>query len=85
MGIFSEEPFLAAVTPPERDLLRRTGVAQVYQPDEVIVRQGDHGDLVVVIESGWAAVSATTDGGRRVIFGLCGPMDPESPCSIAGH
>lgn len=75
MGIFSEEPFLATVTPAERDLLRRVGTARAYKPDDVIMRQGDRGGFVVVILSGWTSVSATTDGGRSVIFGLCGPMD----------
>jgi CRP/FNR family transcriptional regulator, cyclic AMP receptor protein len=75
MGIFSEEPLLAALDTVEREALLRAGTSRIYQQGQRIMRQGDRENFVVAITAGWTVVGADSDNGRSVIFGLCGPMD----------
>lgn len=75
VGLFSQEPLLAALAVADRNTLLATGAPQTYRAGERIMTQGALEDFVLALVGGWTTVSADSDNGRTVIFGLCGPYD----------
>ena len=75
MGLFSQEPLLAALDLADRNTLLEMGTPRAYRAGERIMAQGALEDFVLALSSGWATVSADAVNGRSVIFGLCGPYD----------
>ena len=75
VGLFSQEPLLAALGATDRNTLLGMGSRRTYQAGDRIMTQGATEDFVLALSSGWTTVSADSDNGRSVIFGLCGPHD----------
>jgi hypothetical protein len=63
-------PLFAGLTPEDLQRLAVTAVERLYGPDEVIVREGDLGDeLVVIVEGAVRVVKVDSDGSDRLIRG----------------
>jgi CRP/FNR family cyclic AMP-dependent transcriptional regulator len=66
---------LSHVTADDIDHINRIGVRRSYGAGEVILRQGDPTDHVLVLLSGWARVSAVTRSGHELLVAFRGPGD----------
>jgi len=66
---------LTYLTPDDIDHITRIGVRRTYGVGQVILRQGDPTDHVLVLLSGWARVSATTGSGHELLVAFRGPGD----------
>jgi len=63
-------PLFAGLAPEDLQRLAVTAVERLYGPDEVIVREGDLGDeLVVIVEGAVRVVKVDSDGSDRLIRG----------------
>jgi CRP/FNR family cyclic AMP-dependent transcriptional regulator len=70
-----QEPFLTRLTAEELAALRSRGVARHFERGATIVHQGEVPGRVVVIERGYAKVSAMTEDGKEVVLAFRGPGD----------
>jgi CRP-like cAMP-binding protein len=66
---------LTYVTADDIDHIDRIGVRRSYSAGEVVLRQGDPTDHVLVLLSGWARVAATTGKGTELLVAFRGPGD----------
>lgn len=66
---------LAYLTLDDIDHINNIGIRRSYDAGEVILRQGDPTDHVLVLLSGWARVSATTGSGHELLVAFRGPGD----------
>ena len=71
----SQEPFLACLGTDEVAALRARAVRRRFQRGATIVHQGEVPGRVLVIESGHAKVTATTEDGKEVVLAFRGPGD----------
>jgi phosphoserine phosphatase RsbU/P len=53
--------------------LRQTANERAFEPGDVILRQGEEGDVFYVITSGSASVSQKLDEGEEIVLGVLGP------------
>ncbi|HEX4719877.1 MAG TPA: Crp/Fnr family transcriptional regulator [Thermoleophilaceae bacterium] len=70
-----QEPFLTRLTAEELAALRARGVARHFERGATIVHQGEVPGRVVVIERGYAKVTAMTEDGKEVVLAFRGPGD----------
>lgn len=75
MGIFSDEPLMAALHPADRQAVRESATARTFAAGAFLLRQGDQDDFVIVIDSGWVVVRADSGSGRQVVLAIRGPGD----------
>jgi CRP-like cAMP-binding protein len=75
MGLLGEDrPFTHALTPQEREALLGLGARKRFAADDRLLGEGERTAHVLLVLSGWATVSVTTDrGATRLILGLRGP------------
>jgi CRP-like cAMP-binding protein len=66
---------LAYLEPEDRALLHRLGVRRSFPAGEMLLRQGDPTNHVLVIVSGWVRVYISTPNGHEVLVALRGPGD----------
>jgi CRP-like cAMP-binding protein len=62
--------FLGMLTSRQRDSLLGLGATRAYRPGQVVLREGNPGDLVVIILHGLARVTAVTESGKEVLLGF---------------
>lgn len=67
--------FLASLPPDGRALLESAGRPRRSRRGEVLLREGDAGDSVVVLLAGWAKVVAASTGGHEAVLAVRGPGD----------
>lgn len=63
-------PFWYALSEPRRNELRQMGTPRVYQPETVIVREGDQADFAIIVLDGCVKVSTHDNRGYQAILGL---------------
>lgn len=66
---------LAHLEPADRRLLLDRGTPRTFPADEVVLRQGDPTDHVLVLVSGWVRVDAVTRDGGELLVAFRGPGD----------
>jgi CRP/FNR family transcriptional regulator, cyclic AMP receptor protein len=71
----SDTPFVARLSDEELAALRRRAVARHFARGATIVHQGEVPGRVVLVESGHAKVTATTEDGKEIILAFRGPGD----------
>ncbi|MEY2456649.1 MAG: family transcriptional regulator, cyclic receptor protein [Acidimicrobiaceae bacterium] len=67
--------FLGALAPTERETLQATGRVARFGKGDVLFRQGDTSDTVVVLLAGWVKAVAGTPEGNEVVLAVRGPGD----------
>ncbi|CAL9562711.1 Crp/Fnr family transcriptional regulator [Streptomyces sp. enrichment culture] len=73
MSLFGQDrSFLEALSAQDRNALLAEGVRHVYEPGTVMIRERDTSAYVLVLLSGWAVVSVSTERGTRLILALRG-------------
>lgn len=72
---YQPRTFLGALGEDERAALRTLARPRPYADGEALLRQGDGGDHVLVLEHGTAKVVAYTRLGTQALLGLRGPGD----------
>jgi CRP-like cAMP-binding protein len=71
----AEGSLLSYLTGADRDYLLKQGIQRKFRSDEVLLREGDPADFLLVIVSGWVRVSTLLEDGREVLYALRGPGD----------
>jgi CRP/FNR family transcriptional regulator, cyclic AMP receptor protein len=71
----SDAPFVARLSVDELAALRRRAVARRFARGATIVHQGEVPGRVVLIERGYAKVTATTEDGKEIVLSFRGPGD----------
>jgi CRP-like cAMP-binding protein len=66
---------LAYLDQADRAFLLEFGHRRVFAAGDMLLRQGDPTDYVMVIQSGWVRVYANTANGHEVLIALRGPGD----------
>jgi CRP-like cAMP-binding protein len=66
---------LAYLPANDRNYLLSQGVCRSFPPEELMLLEGDPGDHVLIIESGWVRVSTALSDGQEVLLALRGPGD----------
>jgi CRP/FNR family transcriptional regulator, cyclic AMP receptor protein len=66
---------LTYLTLDDIDHINRIGIRRRYDAGEVVLRQGDPTDHVLVLLSGWVRVSETTGSGHELLVAFRGPGD----------
>ncbi|MEU5992171.1 Crp/Fnr family transcriptional regulator [Spirillospora sp. NPDC047418] len=77
--------FWDALDDPERAALRAAGRARAYRPRAPLCYQGDDSDHIIVIESGWAKVVASSAEGHSVVLAVRGPGDLVCESAVLGR
>lgn len=73
MSLFGQDrSFLEALSAQDRSALLAKGRRLVYEPGAVMIRERDTDAYVLVLLSGWAVVSVSTERGTRLILALRG-------------
>ncbi len=67
--------FLDLLTASQKISLLALGAIRVYGPSQVLMREGNAGDVVIVILRGLAKVIVVSEGGKEVLLGLRGDGD----------
>jgi CRP-like cAMP-binding protein len=67
--------FLGSLPPELRTVVEQAGRPRRYEKGDVVIREGDPSDSVVVLRRGWVKVSATTENGFEVVLCVRGPGD----------
>jgi len=67
--------FLDLLTAGQRIALLELGSIRVYSPSQILMREGNLGDIVVVILRGLAKVVVVSEGGKEVLLGFRGRGD----------
>jgi CRP-like cAMP-binding protein len=65
--------FLQLLTPDERAELARRGRQRRWNRDEIVLREDDHSEWVLVVLSGWVKVARNTVKGTEVLLAVRGP------------
>jgi CRP/FNR family cyclic AMP-dependent transcriptional regulator len=75
MGLLGDDrPFAHALTPPEYEGLMALGRQRHFAAEARLLTEGERTRHILLVQSGWATVSVTTDrGSTRLILGLRGP------------
>lgn len=73
--VFAAVPLFKRLSARQRARLARRATTRTYQPDDVIIREGDTGMAMYVILSGAARVTRGGDGGRAISLAEIGPAD----------
>jgi CRP-like cAMP-binding protein len=71
----SDSPFVVRLSADELDALRRRAVVRRFPRGATIVHQGEVPGRVVLIEKGFAKVTATTEDGKEIVLSFRGPGD----------
>lgn len=66
---------LRYLQPEERDFLIKRGARRSFAENELLLRQGDPTDHVLVLLAGWVRVYSSTADGHEVLLALRGPGD----------
>lgn len=74
--------FLEVLTPAARAALVRRAVRVRYPAGKWLLRAGDPGEHVVVIETGWVRVQADTPHGNETTLAIRGPGDVVGEMSV---
>ncbi len=69
----------------ERAALREAGRSRVYRARAPLCYQGDDSDHIIVIESGWAKVVASSADGHAVVLAVRGPGDLVCESAVLGR
>ncbi|POM22199.1 cAMP receptor protein [Actinomadura rubteroloni] len=77
-------PFWAALDAGNRAALRASARSRPYAARAPLCVQGDTSDHVVVIERGWAKVTAATADGHDVVLAVRGPGDLVCESAVLG-
>jgi CRP-like cAMP-binding protein len=77
--------FWDALDGPERAALRSAGRSRTYRPRAPLCYQGDDSDHIIVIESGWAKVVASSADGHTVVLAVRGPGDLVCESAVLGR
>jgi CRP/FNR family cyclic AMP-dependent transcriptional regulator len=62
--------FLARLDGPARDALLRLGTPRRYEPEETLLREGEHTGQVLLLLSGWVKVTAVTGSGHEALLAV---------------
>lgn len=73
--VFAAVPLFKRLSARQRSRLVRHATIRTYQPDDVIIREGDTGMALYVILSGTAHVTRESAAGRTVPLATIGPTD----------
>lgn len=71
----ADTPFVARLSSDELAALRRHAIVRRFARGATIVHQGEVPGRVVLIESGHAKVTATTEDGKEIVLAFRGPGD----------
>jgi CRP/FNR family cyclic AMP-dependent transcriptional regulator len=66
---------LTYLEPADREFLLNLGVRRAFQAGELLLRQGDPTNHVLLILSGWVRVFSSTQDGQEILVALRGPGD----------
>ncbi|MFG2091347.1 MULTISPECIES: Crp/Fnr family transcriptional regulator [unclassified Spirillospora] len=69
----------------ERAALRGVSRPRRYHPKMPLCYQGDDSDHLIVIESGWAKVTSSSEDGREVVLAVRGPGDLVCESAVLGR
>jgi CRP-like cAMP-binding protein len=67
--------FLDLLTESQRISLLGLGSVRVYRPGQILMREGNAGDVVIIILRGLAKVVVVSEGGKEILLGLRGDGD----------
>jgi len=67
--------FLGLLTSNQCSSLLELGSSRVYQPGQVLMREGNPADIVIVILRGLAKVTAVSEDGKEILLGFRGSGD----------
>lgn len=67
--------FLDLLTASQKIALLDLGSIRVYSPSQILMREGNPGDVVIVILRGLAKVVVVSEGGKEVLLGFRGSGD----------
>ena len=70
-----EGSFLAYLPAGDQQYLFDQGVRRSFGVDEMVVREGDPSDHILIMRSGWVRVSTALANGHEVLLALRGPGD----------
>ncbi|WP_245667627.1 cyclic nucleotide-binding domain-containing protein [Actinomadura macra] len=76
--------FWEALSPNERAALREVARPRAFAPKVPLCYQGDQSDHIMIIEQGWAKVTASTDDGHEVVLAVRGPADLIGESAVLG-
>ncbi|MFD0851184.1 Crp/Fnr family transcriptional regulator [Actinomadura adrarensis] len=76
--------FWHALDPQQQAELREVARPRLYPTRSPLVYQGEQSDHVIIIETGWAKVTATTEDGHDVVLAVRGPGDLIAESAILG-
>lgn len=76
--------FLAALTPADQAALRKVAVPVRYAAGKLLMRAGERGRHVVIIERGWVWIRADSPHGSEATLAIRGPGDLVGEMSIVG-
>lgn len=76
--------FWFALDSEQRAALGEAARPRSYAPRAPLVCQGDESDHVIIIEDGWAKVTATTEDGHDVVLAVRGPGDLIAESAVLG-
>jgi len=68
----------------QRSALRQVARPRAFPPRTPLCYQGDESDHVIIIESGWAKVTSTTEDGHEVVLAVRGPGDLVCESAVLG-
>jgi CRP/FNR family transcriptional regulator, cyclic AMP receptor protein len=77
--------FWNALDEPERNALRSAARPRTYPAKVPLCHQGDESDHIIIIETGWAKVTSTTENGHEVMLAVRGPGDIVCESAVIGH
>ncbi|MGH3389801.1 MAG: Crp/Fnr family transcriptional regulator [Actinomadura sp.] len=77
--------FWNALDEPERSALRSAARPRTYPAKVPLCHQGDESDHIIIIETGWAKVTSTTENGHEVMLAVRGPGDIVCESAVIGH
>lgn len=75
MGEVKPVGFLAHLTSSEQDALEGAGTRRNYARGEVLFRDGESPDTVIIVLDGRVKISSLTEEGREVVLAVIGPGD----------
>ncbi|PWW65758.1 Crp/Fnr family transcriptional regulator [Actinokineospora spheciospongiae] len=71
----NEGTFWALLDPEQRGWVRAAATARRFEPGDVLIREGDRGDWVLVLASGRVKVVAAGPAGHAAVLAVRGPGD----------
>lgn len=67
------DSFLGRLDAGDAEALSATGNTRDYEPGDVLFREGDPGDSVVIVLAGHVKIVSTAADGREIVLGVRGP------------